>query len=204
MPGRPSKLPGQQLQKLYALITGDPRQLHFEFALWTREMIAELIRREFGVCPCHWRRWAGLLRRLRLSPRRPLWRAWQANREAAVQKWKTEDFPAIRAQAKKDGETIYFADESGLRSDYHAGTTWAPGGQTPIVKATGNWHSPNMVSAVSAQGRLRFSTFTGNFTGERFIEFCTKLLHDADGRSTWSWKVPHTRRACRRWRRRTS
>jgi transposase len=30
-----------------------------------------------------------------------------------------ETFPAIRAQAKKEGATIYFADESGLRSDYH-------------------------------------------------------------------------------------
>lgn len=50
MPGRPSTLSAEQLRKLYALITGvDPRQLQFEFALWTREMIAELIRREFGV-----------------------------------------------------------------------------------------------------------------------------------------------------------
>jgi hypothetical protein len=46
-----------------------------------------------------------------------------------VQRWKSEQFPAIRAQAKKDGATIYFADEAGLRSDYHAGT--APDGSRP-------------------------------------------------------------------------
>lgn len=180
VPGRPSKLSGQQLQRLYALITGvDPRQLQFEFALWTREMIGELIRREFGLSmsPSAVGR---LLRRLGLSPQRPLWRAWQADPDA-VQKWKTEDFPKIRAEAKKEGATIYFADEAGLRSDYRAGTTWAPAGQTPIVKATGARHSLNMVSAVSAQGRLRFSTYTGSFTAERFIEFCKKLLHDTDG-----------------------
>jgi transposase len=180
VPGRPSTLSAQQLGKLYALITGvDPRQLQFEFALWTREMIAELIYREFEV-RLSLSAVGRLLRRLGLSPQRPLWRAWQANPEA-VERWKSEDFPAIRAQARKDGATVYFADEAGLRSDYHAGTTWAPAGQTPIVKATGARHSLNMISAVSAQGRLRFSTYTGSFTAARFIEFCKKLLHDTDG-----------------------
>lgn len=180
VPGRPPKLSGDQLRKLYTLITGvDPRQLQFEFAMWTREMIAELIRREFGVS-LSLSAVGRLLRRLGLSPQRPLWRAWQADPDA-VEKWKSEDFPAIRARATAEGATIYFADEAGLRSDYHAGTTWAPLGQTPIVKATGARHSLNMVSAISAQGRLRFSTFTGSFTAERFIEFCKKLLHDTDG-----------------------
>jgi DDE superfamily endonuclease len=50
-----------------------------------------------------------------------------------------------------------------------------------VVKATGARHSLNMISAVTAQGLLRFSTYTGSFTGARFIEFCTKLLHDATG-----------------------
>ena len=96
-------------------------------------------------------------------------------------RWKTEEFPAIRAQAKDEGATIYFGDEAGIRSDYHAGTTWAPVGQTPIVKATGARHSLNMISAVTAQGLLRFSTYTGSFTGARFIEFCRKLMADTAG-----------------------
>lgn len=180
VPGRPPKLSGQQLRTLYTLVTGvDPRQLQFEFALWTREMIQELIRREFGV-GLSLSAVGRLLGRLGLSPQRPLWRAWQADPEA-VERWKKEDFPAIRAQAKKEGATVYFADEAGIRSDYHAGTTWAPVGQTPIVKATGARHSLNMISAVTAQGRLRFATFTGSFTAATFIEFCKKLLHDADG-----------------------
>ena len=50
VPGQPPKLNGQQLSRLYALIAGrDPRQMQFEFALWTREMVREVIRREFGV-----------------------------------------------------------------------------------------------------------------------------------------------------------
>lgn len=38
------------MRRLWTLIVGpDPRQLQSEFALWTREMVRELIRREFGV-----------------------------------------------------------------------------------------------------------------------------------------------------------
>ena len=58
------------------------------------------------------------------------------------------------------GATIYFADEAGIRSDYHAGTTWAPVGRTPVVQRTGARYSMNMLSAVTAQGALRFMLST--------------------------------------------
>ena len=148
VPGRPPKLSGEQMRRLYTLITGaDPRQLEFAFALWTRELVRELIRREFRVSLSAVSV-GRLLRTLGLSPQRPLWRAWQADPDA-VARWKSEEFPAIRKQAKAEGATVYFGDEAGIRSDYHAGTTWAPIGQTPVVKATGARHSLNMISAVT-------------------------------------------------------
>src|SRR5918911_2730508 len=180
VPGKPPKLNGQQMQRLYALVAGvDPRQLQLEFALWTRELVRQVIRTEFGVA-LSVISVGRLLRKLGLSPPRPLWRAWQADPQA-VQRWQEEEFPAIRAAAKREGATVYFADEAGIRSDYHAGTTWAPVGRTPMVKATGARHSLNMISAVTAQGLLRFSTYTGSFTSARFIEFCKKLLYDTAG-----------------------
>jgi hypothetical protein len=39
--------------------------------------------------------------------------------------------PAIREQAAEVGATIYFADEAAVRSDYHAGASWAPVGRHP-------------------------------------------------------------------------
>ena len=41
-PGPASRLSPTQLSKLYAIITGsDPRQLEFDFGLWTRKIIRE-------------------------------------------------------------------------------------------------------------------------------------------------------------------
>jgi transposase len=180
VPGRPPKLSPEQTRQVFAWVTGnDPRQLAFDFALWTRDMVRELIRREFGVVmsPSAVGR---LLHRLGLSPQRPLWRAWQAD-EARVKAWKETEYPAIAKQAKKQGATVYFLDEAGIRSDHHAGTTWGKVGHTPVIKTTGARHSLNMISAVTAQGKLRFSTFTGGFNAGKFIEFAKKLLHDAEG-----------------------
>ena len=45
VPGRAPTLSGEQMRRLYALIAGaDPRQLEFGFALWTRDLVRELIR----------------------------------------------------------------------------------------------------------------------------------------------------------------
>ena len=59
-------------------------------------------------------------------------------------------------QAKAEGATVFFADEAGIRSDYHSGTTWAPRGQTPKVPSTGQRFSLNMISAISRRGKMRF------------------------------------------------
>jgi hypothetical protein len=98
-----------------------------------------------------------------------------------VERWKSEEYPAIRAQAEAEGATIYFADEAGIRSDYHAGTTWASVGETPVVKATRARFSVNMVSAVTAKGALRFAVYDEKFTARLFIDFAKRLLHDTHG-----------------------
>ena len=180
VPGRPPTLDGAQLQRLYTLVVGnDPRQLQFPFALWTRAMVRELIRREFAV------RLSAvsvgrLLGKLGLSPQRPLYRADQQNPQA-VARWKAETYPAIRAEAARVGATVYFADEAGVRSDYHAGTTWAPVGQTPVVATTGDRFGINLIAAVAAKGGLRFAAYDGHLNAKVFIDFCRRLRHDTPG-----------------------
>jgi transposase len=180
-PGRVSRLSDRQVAQLRGWIIGqDPRQLQFEFGLWTRQMVGELIKRRFGVE--FTRQWIGqLLGRMGLSPQRPLVRAYE-QQPGRVQRWRQVEYPKIRAQAISAGANIYFADEAAVRTDHHSGTTWAPVAQTPIVRGTGNRRSVNMISAVNTRGKLHFSFFEGNLNSKIFIDYLTKLLHDIDGK----------------------
>ena len=113
-----------------------------------------------------------------LWPQRPLWRAYQQDPEA-VRRWKEEEYPRIRRRAKRVGAQIFFGDEAGVRSDFHSGGTWGRRGQTPIVSTTGARFSENIISAISAQGQLRFMMTRGRVTAAVFIEFLKRLLVNA-------------------------
>jgi transposase len=178
VPGRPPKLNGRQLEWITRTIADkNPLQLKFEFALWTREMVRQLIRERFDV------RLSDvsvgrLLRKLGFSPQRPLRRAYEQDKQAARQ-WVEEDYPAIKTLAKEWRATIFFGDEAGVRTDYHAGTTWAAVGHTPVVPAMGTRESINLVSAISPKGKLRFMVVPGKMTGEKFVGFLKRLMHGA-------------------------
>jgi transposase len=176
--GPESKLSDGQMSQLYRLIVGnDPRQLSFGLALWTREMIQELILRQFGIRLSRVSV-GNVLARMGMSPQRPLYRAYERDPEK-VEKWKKETFPEIQARAKKEGAAIFFADESSVRTDYHAGTTWAPIGQTPVVKGSGRKRSVAMVSAVSGRGELHFAVQEEGINSEAFLSFTKNLVKDA-------------------------
>ena len=174
--GRPPKLTAKMLQWLYDTVMKDPRQMEFPFALWTSIMVAELIWRQFHVrlskaSVCR------LLNQLGFSPQRPLWRAFQKDVEL-IKKWVEEEYPKIRALARKQKADIFFGDEAGVRSDFHSGRTWATRGKTPVVTTTGARFGCNMISAVSPRGDMRFMLVEGKVTSDVFVAFLKRLMHN--------------------------
>ena len=166
------------IQWLFKTVRKDPRQLYFPFALWTREMLREALEKKFGIFVS--RQTIGrTLKKLGITCQKPLHRAIQQD-PVAVKKWLDEEYPAIKAQAEEEDADIFFEDEAGIRSDFHAGTTWGEKGKTPIVKTTGARFGINMLSAVSPKGEMRFMVHDGTVNGGVFITFLKRMLVAAE------------------------
>ena len=173
--GRPAKIDGKKMKWIYdTIVQKSPLQFKFEFALWTREMIQKIIADKFGI-KLGLSSVSRLLKQLGLTCQRPIFKAWQQNSQQ-VNNWLKKVFPKIKTRAQIEKADIYFADEAGVRSDYHSGTTWSPKGETPIVSASGARFSVNMISAVSPRGDFRFMVVEGSVNSSVFVEFLKRLM----------------------------
>ncbi len=177
--GRPRRLTTRQEQQIFKWINGkDPRQYGFDFGLWTRRIVADLIERKFG----HAYSLASvgeLLARLNLTPQKPLQRAYQRDPEA-IDRWKRELFPAISQRARDEGAEIYFWDESGFRADGVHGKTWGEKGKTPVIERPGQRQSISAASAVNATGGFWYCTYEGGLTAELFISLLRKMMRNRE------------------------
>lgn len=175
IPGRPPKVSSDEMRWIAQTVKDHtPQQLKLEYGLWTLSLIGELIRRQFGKS-LSLASVSRVMRLLGFTPQKPLYQAWQQD-AVLVEAWQKDTYPMIRAEARQVGATIYFADESGIRSDYHTGTTWAPCGETPVVSVTGSRFSLNMLSAVSPRGDFRFMVHAGSVNASVFREFLKRLM----------------------------
>jgi transposase len=179
--GEQAALSASQQQEVIALVRDStPDQLGLTGFLWTRDAVAELIAQRSGIRLAR-TTVGGYLRSWRFSPQKPQRRALEQH-PAAVRRWLAEEYPAIRAQARREGGVVVWLDELGVRADAAAGRSWAPVGHTPVVKRTGKRFRVNLLSAISAGGLLRFRLFAGSFTGPVLVDFLRRLVGDLAGR----------------------
>ncbi|MDO8479526.1 MAG: IS630 family transposase [Candidatus Rokubacteria bacterium] len=175
------RLNATQAARIRALIIDKmPDQLKLPFYLWTREAVARLIDREYGI-PVSPTTVGRYLQAWGMSAQKPVRRAYERN-DAAIATWLSREYPAIAQQAKRGKAAIYWGDEMGLRSDHVTGTSYAPVGHTPVVRATGQRCGCNMISAITNRGALAFMVFEGKFRNPVFIEFMRRMLRQVTGR----------------------
>ncbi|MFO1268175.1 MAG: IS630 family transposase [Rubrivivax sp.] len=154
-----------------------PDQLKMPYALWTRAAVGQLIEQCFGI-KLSVRGVGVYLKRWGFTPQKPLRKAYEQS-PAAVKKWLDEDYPAIAARAKAEGAEIHWGDESGLRSDDVRGRSYAPIGQTPVVRVNNKRHGLSVISTVTNKGQMRWKIFDGALNADILIDFFKRLVRAA-------------------------
>lgn len=156
------------------IVGSDPRQYGFDFGLWTRQIVSELIDRKFGI-KMSITAVGNLLHRLGLTPQRPVRRAYERD-DGAIKEWIGKIYPNIRKAAKKQGAEIFWLDEAAIRSDDPLLRTWGLKGQTPVVETSGQRQKVNAISAISNSGGFWYHLHTKSFNADVFIEALQELL----------------------------
>lgn len=170
----------QKLQVKRWILGRDPRQYGFDFGLWTRRIVQELIREKMNIELCL-TSVGKLLASLNITPQKPLRRAYERDPKA-VQLWLDETYPKLKKRAKKLGAQIFFLDEAGFQSDPPLGRTYGLKGETPVVQTSGQRQSINVISAVNARGAFWAVTYEGKLNAESFVLFLENFMKGRTGK----------------------
>lgn len=176
--GEARRLSADQEKMIRSMIVDKtPDQLKLDYVLWTRKAVGELILLKPGIdLPI--RTVGDYLKRWDMTPQKPVRKAYEQSPKA-VQQWLDQDYPEIKAMAKRENAEIYWGDETGMRNDSQHERGYAPKGKTPVVRLNANRTSTNMISAVTNQGKVRFRVFDGTMNTDILIDFCKRLIKSA-------------------------
>lgn len=82
---------------------------------------------------------------------------------------------------------MVFVDEAGFYLLPAVVRTYAPSGQTPILKTPCRYGHLSVISAITPDGRLFTSTQTKAFDGTSIVRFLKHLLNHIDGKLLLIW-----------------
>jgi transposase len=167
-----------QAQRIRACIDfHSPEEVGIPHALWTRRAVRELISKEFGIDLAE--RTVGLyLHRWGYTSKRPARHARKQDPDE-VEEWLLETYPAIEAQADREGAEILWADEVGVAADQHPGYGYARVGERATMEVPKSHIRVNQISAISNEGAVRFMTYQGALDAAVFLTFLTRLVAGA-------------------------
>ena len=90
--------------------------------------------------------------------------------------------PGHRGTGQGERGTIFWGDETGLRSDDVRGRSYAPRGRTPEVRPSHKRAGLGLISAVTNKGELRWMVLDGAVKAPSLIRFLARLVRDASGK----------------------
>ena len=168
--------PEQEQAIMKTIADKNPEQLKLKCCMWTRKAVRDYILREYklnlplSTLGYYLQRWG-------MSVQRPVKRANKQD-AARVQAWMDEEYPAIAVKAKAENAEIYWGDETALQNTANYIKGYAPIGKTPVLEIEAKKLKLNMLSAISNQGKLRFTITKESVNADILIDFMKRLVKD--------------------------
>ena len=170
--------PEQEKELQKAIQDKCPDQMKLPFALWTRIAVQQLIRQLWSIdMPI--RTVGEYLKRWNFTPQKPLKAAYKKNPKG-VKAWLDNEYPEIAKRAKNEKAEMHWGDETGLCNDSYHGRSYAPRGETPVIKLHPRCERVNLISSVTNQGKVRFMVYKNKMNSQTMITFMERLIKGAD------------------------
>jgi transposase len=168
--------PEQEKEIQGIIIDKNPEQMKLKCCLWTRKAIHELILAKYkhdmplSTLGYYLDRWG-------FSVQRPVKKARKQDSER-VEKWLHEEYPGIAEKAKAENAEIYWGDETAVQNTANYARGYSPKGKTPVLEVESKRMKLNLLSAISNQGKLRFTITKESINADILIDFMKRLVKD--------------------------
>lgn len=184
-PGHPPKLSAAQKLRIPEFLWHGPEAYGFRGQVWTCARVSRVIEEELGV-RYHKDHIGRLLRELRWTPQVPITRAIERD-ERAIERWRDEDWPELQRRARRERRTLVFIDESGFYLLPGIVRTYAPEGQTPVIRNKQTRDHLSVMGGMTPCGQVYTLVRQRSLNGLDSVEFLLHLLRVASKRLLVIW-----------------
>jgi transposase len=183
--GSTPKLPADRLRLVPEFLWHGPEAYGLIGPNWTCNRVARVIREEFGVSYSD-SQVSRLIKKLGWTPQTPVTKVSQRD-EAAIERWRRERWPALKEEARGEGRTLVFVDESPF---------YPPSGLSKIRGSTlktsdeNGWHTPDLLSALGGltlEGEVHSLVRPTLLDGSHVVAFLGQFLGRANERLLLIW-----------------
>ena len=167
----------EQKEIRHVIISKAPNQLKLVGFLWTRTKIGRYIWETYRKKVSN-RSVSNYLKLWGLTCQRPTKRAYGQD-VVRIEKFKTEEYPAIAKRAKAENADIYWGDETGVSNRENFERGFAEKGKPPVLPVETKRERVNMISAITNQGSAKFMVYEKTMNQQLFIDFMRRLVRES-------------------------
>ena len=184
-PGRTPRLTPDQRRLIPEFLWHGAEAYGFGGEVWTCARVARVIEQEFGVAFSS-SQVSRLLRQLHWTPQIPITRAIQRD-EQAIRRWRRATWPELVRRARRERRTLVFEDESGFYLLPGVVKTYAPEGQTPVIREVQTRDHLSVMGGMTLEGKVYTLARQESLNGLHTIEFLVHLLRVAGKKMLVIW-----------------